>query len=305
MLKRVPDSHRAISELLRNGPLDLAFFQVSGADHFAPGYIHEKIVPFGIAAQATVGAYEVTCRGQTVKVSGSEAFITPASVPLRIVHHHARDGFAGQWVHFSFLLYQSIEITSLLELPLAVDARRGEAIGQLISELRGFASAGGDSLATLGRAARERELAWHLFGLLCQIARARPGALDSLETGKRLQPLLHHLNAHLEDRISVPRMAKLARMSPSRLFGYFRDRLDCTPMGYVGQLRLRKAAALLSQWSQPSVKEVAAATGFASASHLSREFKRRYGVSPRGYRDREAMQLRPHPGTQRGAQAPD
>ena len=66
--------------------------------------------------------------------------------------------------------------------------------------------------------------------------------MDSLEAGRRLQPLLQHLDTHLGEPIDIPMMAALASMSMSRLFVYFRDRLGTTPMSYVSQLRLNKAA---------------------------------------------------------------
>ena len=274
-------------DLIRNDQLEVAFFKADGRDAFPPGFVHEKIVPFGIIAQATIGHYEITCRDETVSVSGDEAFLTPANAPLRIVHHDQVGRFAARWLHFSFVLYQTLEITSLLSLPLRVDATVGRQIGELIAELRDLEQSLKIDIPMqrLIRSARQREVAWHVLGILCELARPGPRALDYVETGKRLQPLLQHLDAHLADPINVPGMARLANMSTSRLHAYFSDRLGCTPMGYVTQLRLKRAATLLSQWRHPSIKEVAAETGFANGSHLSREFKRRYGLSPSRFRE--------------------
>ena len=299
MLLRVLDSHQPLASSFNVDPLEVSFFQLGVGDYFAHGFVHEKIVPFGIAAQAQQGVYEITCRGETARVSKDEIFLTPPNVPLRIVHHHRDGGFFSHWVHFSFTLYQSIEVSSLLDLPLAVRGEYGRALGVIIGQLRAMAAedqVDDGSLKMLARAARVRELVWQMFAIICELAQPRPGALQILETGKRLRPVLQHLNAHLEKPITVPQLAQLAGMSASRLFAYFRSRLDCTPMAYVSQLRLKKAAALLSQISQPSIKEVAAATGFATASHLSREFKRRYGVSPRVFRERETTRNWTAPG---------
>ncbi len=299
MLKHVLDSREAFAEVLLREHLEVAFFQVGRSNRFPPGFVHEKVVPFGIAARAIQGRYEIACGGSSAMVTGDAAFLTPAGLPLRIVHHHADGGFAAHWIHFSFVLYQTIDITSLLELPLAIGVEHGRLIGALIDELeRGLKGPPdhGAPLSALARAGREREIAWQLFRLLCEVASLRPWAMDSLEAGRRLQPLLQHLDTHLGEPIDIPMMAALARMSMSRLFVYFRDRLGTTPMSYVSQLRLKKAASLFSQWDQPSVKEVAAATGFANASHLSREFRRRYGVSPRKFREREVFRaLTPAP----------
>lgn len=270
---------------LNAGTLELAFFQVGGSSAFAPGWVHEKVAPFGIIAQATTGIYEIACQGRTARVVAPEAFLTPANVPLRITHHGRDGGFAAHWAHFSFVLYQSLEVTSLLEMPLALGARPGAEAGEIIRELND-PSRQPSAVISLGAAARERELAWRLLRLICEVSQPRPGAIEQLQAGKRLEPLLEHLNSHLAEPVSVRQMAELAQMSVSRFHAFFKARLGCGPMEYLTHLRLKRAAGLFTQVGNPLVKEVAAATGFASASHLSREFKRRYGVGPRAFRER-------------------
>ena len=48
--------------------------------------------------------------------------------------------------------------------------------------------------------------------------------------------------------------------------------------------RIDRAAALLRSRRAPSLDEVARATGHASASHLVRRFKARWGMTPGQYR---------------------
>ena len=59
--------------------------------------------------------------------------------------------------------------------------------------------------------------------------------------------------------------------------------MGCSPMEYSKRIRLNEAAAQfsLTDWL---IKEVADDTGFANPFHLSREFKRRFGLSPKQYR---------------------
>lgn len=271
---------------LNAATLEIAFFQVGGSTTLRPGFIHEKVQPFGIIAQATTGEYEIACQGRTSRTTAPEAFLTPANTPMRITHHGVGDRFEAHWVHFSFVLYQTLEVTSLLDMPLTLPAAPGEHVREIIQELRQPAESPPAGLSALAAAARERELAWLLLRLICEVSTPRPGALEQIQAGKRLEPLLEHLNAHLADPISVPQMAAIAQMSVSRFHAFFKARLASGPMEYLTHLRLKRAAALFTQAGNPLVKEVAAATGFATASHLSREFKRRYGVSPREFRER-------------------
>ena len=48
-------------------------------------------------------------------------------------------------------------------------------------------------------------------------------------------------------------------------------------------LRLERAHALLNETNMP-ITEIAAAIGFKSASHLSRQFKAKYNISPTSFR---------------------
>ena len=59
--------------------------------------------------------------------------------------------------------------------------------------------------------------------------------------------------------------------------------MGCSPMEYAKRIRLNEAAAQFSLTDR-LLKEVADHTGFANPFHLSREFKRRFGLSPKQYR---------------------
>ena len=80
-------------------------------------------------------------------------------------------------------------------------------------------------------------------------------------------------------------LAAAASVTPSHLVRLCRRELGVTPMQLLRDVRVDEAAELLRHTGL-SVKEVADRVGFGDASHFSRAFKRRRGVSPRGYRER-------------------
>ena len=120
--------------------------------------------------------------------------------------------------------------------------------------------------------------------------------MDSLEAGRRLQPLLQHLDTHLGEPIDIPMMAALARMSMSRLFVYFRDRLGTTPMSYVSQLRLKKAAKSFLPVGSAERQGGRRGDWIRQCKSFEPRIQASYGVSPRKFREREVFRaLTPAP----------
>lgn len=92
-----------------------------------------------------------------------------------------------------------------------------------------------------------------------------------------------YLRAHYAHPLSVADVAAAVGISPAHLHRCFRAHTGTSLVAFVHQLRLERAAALLRE-TDLSVLEVACAVGFASQSHLSRLFSRRFGCPPGRYR---------------------
>ena len=89
------------------------------------------------------------------------------------------------------------------------------------------------------------------------------------------RPLLSSLSA--ED------LAASVNLSASRLRCLFRTETGVPLASYVRRVRLERAERLLAG-SFMTVKQIAAATGFADEGQLLRAFKKAYGVPPGRYR---------------------
>lgn len=85
--------------------------------------------------------------------------------------------------------------------------------------------------------------------------------------------------------VEVDELAGAACVSVGHLFRVFRQHYGCGPARVLELVRLSRAAVLL-QRSNASLAEVADATGFANAYHLSRRFGAVYGAPPGAYRRR-------------------
>jgi len=121
----------------------------------------------------------------------------------------------------------------------------------------------------------------------------RPGGQSqfsaALSVQQAAQPALRELQAwiagHLDEDLTVPRLAERANMSERSFARAFRREIGETPAAYVEALRIEHARALLEQGA-PSLDAVARSAGFASAEVLRRAFHRHVGVSPADYRER-------------------
>jgi transcriptional regulator GlxA family with amidase domain len=91
------------------------------------------------------------------------------------------------------------------------------------------------------------------------------------------------MSRHIEDPLAISTIAGAVGLSRRQLERHFQRYLSMTPTQYYLDLRLGRAHALLADTAL-SVAEIAAATGFASASQLSGHFRKRHGASPSAYR---------------------
>jgi transcriptional regulator GlxA family with amidase domain len=107
-------------------------------------------------------------------------------------------------------------------------------------------------------------------------------ACRTLQAHPALQRALDIIERRLGDKLSLQDIADAACMSRFHLARLFRLRLGCSPMRYLQRSRLVRAQRLLREGALP-ICAIAAATGFADQSHLTRALRRATGLTPRRY----------------------
>jgi AraC-like DNA-binding protein len=99
----------------------------------------------------------------------------------------------------------------------------------------------------------------------------------------RVRKLLRHLRtADAEDETSLDRLAAAVGLSPGRLMHAFTESIGVPLRPYLAWLRVQRAAAAIVGGAP--LGEAAHAAGFADAAHMSRTFKRMFGITPSGLR---------------------
>ena len=97
----------------------------------------------------------------------------------------------------------------------------------------------------------------------------------------RIKQSIDYIHEHLTDDLSLKQLSRLAGISPNYFSSIFKQSLGISPHQYIIKCRVEKAKQLLLNRHELTVAEIAALTGFADQSHLSRHMRRRLGVCPR------------------------
>jgi AraC-like DNA-binding protein len=120
---------------------------------------------------------------------------------------------------------------------------------------------------------------------------------DKVDTPELLSPderLLQRVIKVINERLSDPsltgeKVAEEVGLSRVHLYRKLKELTNQSPRNYIRNIRLVKAAELLSQ-KKMSIAEVAYKVGFASPDNFSALFKDMYGMTPKDYNEQHYNQ---------------
>ncbi len=108
----------------------------------------------------------------------------------------------------------------------------------------------------------------------------------SVALGSRNQYLINAMQImqeNLEEPLDISEIAEAVQISRRQLERLFQKYVETSPVQFYIELRVSRAYALLSE-TEMAVAEIAAATGFSSATQLTARFKKRYDEAPTSFR---------------------
>ena len=131
----------------------------------------------------------------------------------------------------------------------------------------------------------------HLRELLIRIAQSESRSLHLRSAAQHaasrpLAAVITYVRNHLDEKLTVAQLSRIACMSESAFYRAFRNELDSTPVEFINQERLKLAASLLLDRDR-SIREVALRCGFNSVSYFTRAFGEHYGSSPGAYQEQQ------------------
>ena len=99
-----------------------------------------------------------------------------------------------------------------------------------------------------------------------------------------------YMNEYYAEKITCEALASRAYLSTGYFHRIFKSVTGETPVGYLQNLRIEKAADLLSR-TRLTVRQAAAAVGYSDMKHFYRMFTKKYGMTPRRYQSKREESL--------------
>ncbi|QOS79026.1 response regulator [Paenibacillus sp. JNUCC31] len=99
-----------------------------------------------------------------------------------------------------------------------------------------------------------------------------------------IHSLCTYITEHLEEDLSLVRLAELYHFNPSYLSRFFKQEMGINLSEFIDELRIRKAKDLLRN-ADFMVREVALQVGYEAAHSFTRFFKKVTGMTPQEFRE--------------------
>ncbi len=100
----------------------------------------------------------------------------------------------------------------------------------------------------------------------------------------RINRVIDHIETHLDEELTLERLAKVACFSPYHFHRIFGSMVGETLQRFIQRLRLERAATQLDLDPERSITEVALDNGFASSATFARAFRQTFGMSASAWR---------------------
>lgn len=124
------------------------------------------------------------------------------------------------------------------------------------------------------------------YGVLISLLRSEQKKYLPSDKTALLTPALDHIAKHYTERITNAELSSLTGVSDTYFRKLFTEAMGESPISYVNSLRIKKAKEMLL-FDSSTVSDVAKSLGYPSIYDFSRAFKRRVGISPSAFREKE------------------
>ncbi len=278
-----PECIRLSSRSLGWGPLNIERREMDPAGEFFPGGFTEHLIFVSLAEHHLV--YESEGEMSDGEYVAGHVGIHPSHTPVRW-EWDTRLNFLMMTLDPAFLQRVAQDTFGAGGVPVELAHAEGKhdpAISAIASALlREVVS--GDTGGRVLAESLASVLAVHLIRNYAGRPARSADALPAVPT-RAVSEAVRFISENYARDLSLADIGEAARLSPFHLTRVFKKAMGMSPHQYLVQVRVNSARALLrSGAGRQSLAEVAAAVGFADQSHLTRQFKRVFGLTPKQVR---------------------
>jgi AraC family L-rhamnose operon regulatory protein RhaS len=249
------------------------------------GYVSAGQLPFGINQKSlTVGPGELTITRPWQRHRVGDPNVPACHYSWIILDVGVRrPNQPWQWPKWLLLPKSGLErLTETLrqnEDPVWHGDRR---IGDCFSRLDEIVARGVGEM----NLARLKIIINELVVLLAELLEFNNPQLDASLSGsdRTVRLFLERLTHRLDEPWTLESMAEACGLGRSQFSTLCRKTTNLTPSSYLRQLRVEKAAALLTADLPTSITEIAFRCGFQSSQYFAKAFRERNGLTPSEYR---------------------
>jgi AraC-like DNA-binding protein len=251
----------------------MIFHRGCHATHPYPRHWHDELH----LCAYTEGAGYLRCRGTTRLACAGDLVLTPPSE----VHDN--------WVVDGSVSFASLYITeaALDQLAFQVTGRHRAQpdLTRMFRTERALKRSFLRFYSAMEAQASQLECEESLFDFIYVLLAPRASSCSAAANTERecaaVRLAREYLSEHWSESISLADLSTLVDLSPFHLHRLFTRQIGIPPHAYQTQLRINRTKQLLR--SGHALAEIAAMTGFADQSHLTRHFHRLVGVTPGRY----------------------
>jgi len=117
------------------------------------------------------------------------------------------------------------------------------------------------------------------------MTKTSPKPTTRIDYGRRVARVMAYINDHLDEELTLERMAEIACFSPHHFHRIYRGIAGETASDTIRRLRLQRAAYELTRSGMP-IGRVARRAGYSSVEAFTRAFGADHGEPPAAYRSR-------------------
>jgi AraC-like DNA-binding protein len=279
--------------------------KIHGSSLFPVGCYYEDVAEVPVvwhwheeleAVIVTEGAVVVGVGSERVEVDAGNGFFVnsgvlhaawPGNAPVGRIHtlvfHPRLVGGGLDSIFWQKYIIPLVSDTSLSFSMLERASDRGNTATKCIEQAWNACRTEG-----YGYELRVREYLSELVSLLVSHSPASNAPLSdkTLRDARRIKMMLQFIQDNCGEEISVAEIAESAIISESECLRCFRNTIGTTPIQYLKQFRIRKAAELLGS-TDMKIVDIGVECGFSEMSYFAKTFRELQGCAPSEYRRRK------------------